>query len=35
MLRNIPDPKYNAAASNKPIPADNTNAVETDASCFL
>lgn len=35
MLRNIPDPKYNAVASRRPIPIDSTNAVETEGNCIL
>lgn len=35
MLRNVPDPKYNAVASSRPIPIDNTNAVETEGNCIL
>lgn len=35
ILRNIPDPRYIAKASNKPIPAAKTKAVETEDSDFL
>lgn len=35
MLRNGPEPRYIAAASIKPIPADKTKAAETDGSAFL
>lgn len=35
MLIKTPEPRYIAAASNKPIPNDNTKAVETDGRGFL
>lgn len=35
ILRNTPDPKYNAKASKSPIPTANNRAVETEDSCFL
>lgn len=35
ILRNIPDPKYNAKASQSPIPTANNRAVETEDNCFL
>jgi hypothetical protein len=35
ILRNIPDPRYIAKASNTPIPAAKTKAVETEDSDFL
>lgn len=35
IFRKIPDPKYIAAASKRPIPMDNTSAVETEGRTNL